>query len=210
MRFGRDPCIPRTAARAGKQVLGLLLPEMMSERAKSLDGHEIRTGTPAQGRGSTWRGREVCGSRGYQYPSCVRMNGSFGRGLPGRRERAKRRNRPIRGLGQPHGDPMPTPGGRYRSLLTYWSTYTTGSDMGDMGVQKGSRLGVKRLKRLKVYLSSIEYRHQNCANVHPAELHVVVERCPCRVSRDRRRDSGERPETCFGNWHKTHTHITHK
>ena len=73
--------------------------------------------------------------------SRVRMNGSFGRGLPGRRERAQRRNRPIRGLGQPHGVPMPTPNGRYRSLLTHWPTYTTGSDMGDMGVQKGIRLG---------------------------------------------------------------------
>ena len=32
MRFGRDPCIPRTAARAEEQVLGLLEPEMMSGR----------------------------------------------------------------------------------------------------------------------------------------------------------------------------------
>ena len=37
---------------------------------------------------------------------------------------------------------MPTPDGWYRSLLTHWPTYTTGSDMGDMGVQKGIRLGV--------------------------------------------------------------------
>ena len=37
---------------------------------------------------------------------------------------------------------MLTQSGRNRSLLTYWPTYTTGSDMGDMGVQKGIRLGV--------------------------------------------------------------------
>ena len=77
------------------EVLGLLEPEMMSVMAESLSSHVTRPDTPAHGRGSTWGGREVCGSRGYQYPSCVRVNGSFGRGLPGRRERAKRRNLPI-------------------------------------------------------------------------------------------------------------------
>ena len=47
---------------------------------------------------------------------------------------------------------MPTPNGQYRSLLTHWPTYTTGSDMGDMGVQKGIRLGVKNCYVLELVI----------------------------------------------------------